>query len=227
VSPVVWVVLGIVILVLLAIAVSYNRFVKQRNLVQESWRQIDVELTRRHDLVPNLVSTVQGYAAHERGTFEAVTAARTAAVAPGASPAQQAQQENVLTGALRQLFAVAEAYPDLKASSLFQGLQSQLAEIEDRIAAGRRFYNANVRALNTRVQSFPSNLIASTFHFTPAEYFEANDPETRAVPVVSFETGGPAAPAAPAAPSVDFSTPPAAPAAPEPGAPSADPPPTT
>jgi LemA protein len=186
VSPVLWVVIGVVVLLLLAGVVSYNRFVKQRNLVQESWRQIDVELTRRHDLVPNLVSTVQGYAAHERGTFEAVTAARTAAAAPGAGPAVQAQQENVLTGALRQLFAVAEAYPDLKASSLFQGLQTQLAEIEDRIAAGRRFYNANVRALNTRVQSFPSNLIASAFHFVAAEYFEANDPETRAVPQVSF-----------------------------------------
>jgi LemA protein len=212
VSPVVWIILGIIVLLALAVVVSYNRFVKQRNLVQESWRQIDVELTRRHDLVPNLVSTVQGYAAHERGTFEAVTAARTAAAAPGASPAQQAQQENVLTGALRQLFAVAEAYPDLKASSLFQNLQNQLAEIEDRIAAGRRFYNANVRALNTRIQSFPSTIIASLFHFTPAEYFEANDPEVRAVPVVSFDTPG-AAPAAPAP-----AAPAAAPAAPSPAA---------
>jgi LemA protein len=181
-----WIVLGVVVLLVIAVIVSYNRFVKQRNLVQESWRQIDVELTRRHDLVPNLVSTVQGYAAHERGTFEAVTAARAAASSPGAGPAVQAQQENILTGALRQLFAVAEAYPDLKASSLFQQLQSQLAEIEDRIAAGRRFYNANVRAFNTRVQSFPSNLVASMFHFKEAEYFEADDPETRAVPTVSF-----------------------------------------
>jgi LemA protein len=197
---VVWILLAVVVLVLIGGVISYNRFVRQRNLVQESWRQIDVELTRRHDLVPNLVETVKGYAAHERGTFEAVTAARAAASSPGASPAVQAQQENMLTGALRQLFAVAEAYPDLKASSLFQQLQSQLAEIEDRIAAGRRFYNANVRALNTRIQSFPSSIIASTFHFTEAEYFEADDPQVRAVPQVSFGSDA-APPAAPAAPS--------------------------
>ena len=190
--------------------------------MQESWRQIDVELTRRHDLVPNLVETVKGYAAHERGTFEAVTAARAAASSPGATPAQQAQQENMLTGALRQLFAVAEAYPDLKASTLFQQLQSQLAEIEDRIAAGRRFYNANVRALNTRVQSFPSSIIAGLFHFTEAEYFEANDPEVRAVPQVSFGTDA-AAPAAPGAPAAPTYAPPAAPAPTEPYFPPAPP----
>ncbi|HTY72177.1 MAG TPA: LemA family protein [Actinomycetes bacterium] len=235
-SPVVWIVLGVVVLLLLGAVVSYNRFVRQRNLVQESWRQIDVELTRRHDLVPNLVETVKGYAAHERGTFEAVTAARAAAAAPGSSPAQQAEQENVLTGALRQLFAVAEAYPDLKASSLFQQLQSQLAEIEDRIAAGRRFYNANVRAYNTRIQAFPSNFIASMFHFTAAEYFEANDEETRAVPQVSFgsmATGTPyagppaAGPTAPAPGPGDGGAGGPTYAAPPPGAttPSAPPPP--
>ena len=215
---VVWILLVVVVLLLIGGVVSYNRFVKQRNLVQESWRQIDVELTRRHDLVPNLVETVKGYAAHERGTFEAVTAARAAASSPGATPAQQAQQENMLTGALRQLFAVAEAYPDLKASALFQQLQSQLAEIEDRIAAGRRFYNANVRSLNTRVQSFPSSIIAGLFHFTEAEYFEANDPEVRAVPQVSFGTdaAGPAAPAAPtyAPPAADAPTEPYVPPTP-------------
>jgi LemA protein len=181
-----WVVLVVVVLVLLAGVVSYNRFVRQRNLVQESWRQIDVELTRRHDLVPNLVETVKGYAAHERQTLEAVTAARTAAAAPGSGPAEQAQQENVLTGALRQLFAVAESYPDLKASTNFVELQRQLAETEDRIAAGRRFYNGNVRALNTRVEAFPSSIVASMFHFERAEYFEADDPETRATPQVRF-----------------------------------------
>jgi len=186
VSPWIWVVLAVVVLVLLGGVVSYNRFVRQRNLVQESWRQIDVELTRRHDLVPNLVETVKGYAAHERSTFEAVPAARAAAAAPGSSPATQAQQENVLSGALRQLFAVAESYPDLKASTNFLELQRQLAETEDRIAAGRRFYNGNVRALNTRVESFPSSLVANTFGFRQAEYFEADDPETRATPQVSF-----------------------------------------
>jgi LemA protein len=181
-----WIVVGVVVLLALGVIVSYNRFVRQRNLVQESWRQIDVELTRRHDLVPNLVETVKGYAAHERQTFEAVTAARAAASAPGAGPAQQAQQENMLTGALRQLFAVAESYPDLKASTNFLELQRQLSETEDRIAAGRRFYNANVRALNTRVQAFPSSVIANMFGFKEAEYFEAEDPEVRKVPTVSF-----------------------------------------
>ena len=175
-------VLGIVVLVLVGGVISYNRFVRQRNLVQESWQQIDVELTRRHDLIPNLVETVKGYAAHERQTLEAVTAARAAASAPGSTPAQQAQQENVLTGALRQLFAVAESYPDLKASTNFLDLQRQLSETEDRIAAGRRFYNANVRALNTRVQAFPSSVIASIFGFKTAEYFEADDPQVRANP---------------------------------------------
>jgi len=186
VNAVMWVVLGVVVLVLLGGVVSYNRFVRQRNLVQESWRQIDVELTRRHDLIPNLVETVKGYAAHERQTLEAVTAARAAASAPGSTPAQQAQQENVLTGALRQLFAVAESYPDLKASANFLELQRQLSETEDRIAAGRRFYNGNVRALNTRVQAFPSSVIASMFGIKPAEYFEADDPTVRANPTVSF-----------------------------------------
>jgi LemA protein len=186
VNWVVWVILGIVVLVLIGGVVSYNRFVRQKNLVQESWQQIDVELTRRHDLIPNLVETVKGYAAHERGTLEAVTAARAAASAPGSTPAQQAQQENVLTGALRQLFAVAESYPDLKASTNFLDLQRQLSETEDRIAAGRRFYNANVRALNTRVQAFPSSVIASVFGFKAAEYFEADDPNVRANPQVSF-----------------------------------------
>ena len=179
-------VLVVVLFVVLGAIVSYNRFVRQRNLVQESWRQVDVELTRRHDLIPNLVETVKGYAAHERGTFEAVTQARAAAATPGSGPAEQAQQENVLTGALRQLFAVAEAYPQLKASEQFLALQQQLSETEDRVAAGLRFYNGNVRALNTRVESFPSSLVASTFGFRKAEYFEAADPEVRAAPIVQF-----------------------------------------
>ncbi len=181
-----WIVVGVVVLLALGAVASYNRFVRQRNLVLESWNQIDVELTRRHDLVPNLVETVKGYAAHERQTLEAVTAARAAAAATGTGPAAQAQQENALSGALRQLFAVAESYPDLKASANFLDLQRQLAETEDRIAAGRRFYNGNVRALNTRVQTFPSSLIASSFGFKQAEYFTADDPEVRATPAVSF-----------------------------------------
>ena len=138
-----------------AVAVSYNRFVRQRNLVQESWRQIDVELTRRHDLIPNLVETVKGYAAHESSTLAGVVAARAAAVSAGGGVAAKAQAESALDGSLRGLFAVAENYPDLKAAGPFQQLQSELAETEDRIAAGRRFYNGNVRALNTRVEAFP------------------------------------------------------------------------
>lgn len=181
-----WIALGVLVLLALALAVSYNRFVRQRNLVSESWRQIDVELHRRHDLIPNLVETVKGYAAHEREVFDAVTRARAAAVAPGSSPAEQAQQEGVLGQALGRLFAVAEAYPELKASTNFLELQRELTETEDRIAAGRRFYNANVRALNTRVESFPSNLVASTFGFTKAEYFEVEDVAIRSAPTVDF-----------------------------------------
>jgi len=181
-----WVLVTVVAVLALAVVASYNRFVRQRNLVQESWRQIDVELTRRHDLVPNLVETVKGYAAHERETLEAVTAARAAAASVGSGPAAQAVQENALSGALRQLFAVAEAYPDLKASANFLDLQRQLAETEDRIAAGRRFYNGNVRALNTRVEAFPSSVVAKSFGIAKAEYFTADDPQVRATPTVSF-----------------------------------------
>jgi len=182
---VLYVVLGVVAVLAIAVVVSYNRFVRQRNLVQESWRQIDVELRRRHDLIPNLVETVKGYAAHEKTVLEQVTAARTAAVAAG-GVAAQAQAEQALGGSLRGLFAVAENYPDLKAAGPFQQLQAQLAETEDRIAAGRRFYNGNVRALNTRVEAFPSSLVASTFHFEKAEYFEVEDASVRAPVAVEF-----------------------------------------
>jgi LemA protein len=185
-----WIFLAVVVLVGVALVVSYNRFVSQRNLVAESWRQIDVELHRRHDLIPNLVETVKGYASHERGVFEAVTQARAAAASPGSTPAAQAQQEGILGQALGRLFAVAEAYPDLKASTNFLELQRQLTETEDRIAAGRRFYNANVRALNTRVESFPSNIVASTFNFKQAEYFEVEDVAIRSAPAVDFGQSG-------------------------------------
>ena len=189
-------VVGIVLLVLLAVVLvalvwgvaTYNGFVRLRNLVQEAWRQIDVELHRRHDLIPNLVEAVKGYAAHERAVFEEVTAARAAAAAPGSSPAEQAAQENQLTAALGRLFAVAEAYPQLRASENFMALQAELTNTEDRIAAGRRFYNANVRQLNTKVETFPPNVIARWFGFTRAEYFETEDPAVRAAPRVDFGT---------------------------------------
>lgn len=180
------VIVALVVIVLLWAVAQYNGFVRLRNLVQEAWRQIDVELHRRHDLIPNLVEAVKGYAAHERGVFDEVTTARAAAVGQGAGPAEQAQQENVLTQALGRLFAVAEAYPALRASENFQQLQTELSTTEDRIAAGRRFYNANVRQLNTKVETFPANIIAGMFGFTRAEYFEAEDPQVRQAPQISF-----------------------------------------
>ena len=186
VSIVLIVVLAIVVIALLWAVGAYNAFVRLRNLVQEAWRQIDVELTRRHDLIPNLVETVKGYAAHERGVFDEVAQARSIASAPASGPAEQAAHENQLTQALGKLFAVAEAYPVLRASENFQQLQSELTNTEDRIAAGRRFYNANVRTLNTRVETFPNNIVAGMFGFVRAEYFETEDPAVRAAPTVDF-----------------------------------------
>lgn len=190
----------IIVIVLLAIiiglagVVSYNRFVKQRNLCKESWRQIDVELQRRHDLIPNLVETVKGYATQERGVLEAVTQARAAAESvrhdPGAGPAQQAQAEGALGRAVTGLFATVEAYPQLQSNQSFLALQQQLAETEDRIAAGRRFYNANVRGYNTRIEAFPSSIIAKTGNFAPEEYFEVDDPNVRANVAVNFSNVG-------------------------------------
>ncbi|MBP6997235.1 MAG: LemA family protein [Phycicoccus sp.] len=153
----------------------YNGLVKLRNLVQEAWRQIDVELTRRHDLIGNLVETVKGYAAHERGTLEDVIRARSAAMVPNQTPGQQATSENLLSQALGRLIAVAEAYPDLKANQNFMALQNELTSTEDRIAAARRYYNANVRELNTKTETFPNNLVAGMFNIGRAEYFEADE----------------------------------------------------
>jgi LemA protein len=188
VTPLLLAIGGVLLLAVLAVVVSYNRFVRQRNLVQESWRQVDVELTRRHELVPNLVETVKGYAAHERTVLGNVVKARAAAVSATGSVTAQAAAETQLAGSLRGLLAVAEAYPGLKAAGPFQQLQAQLSETEDRIAAGRRFYNGNVRALNTRVEAFPSSLIAGAFHFAKADYFETDDPAVRAPVQVSFTT---------------------------------------
>jgi LemA protein len=184
-------VIAVIIIVIIAIfamwaVVQYNALVKLRNLVQEAWKQIDVELQRRHDLIPNLVETVKAYAKHEKGTFEEVTRARAAAASPGSSPAEQAAQENILTQALGKLFAVVENYPDLKANVNFQQLQAELTNTEDRIAAGRRFYNANVRTLNTKIETFPTNIIAGMFGFHKEEYFETTDEATRQAPSVTF-----------------------------------------
>ncbi|HEX8004534.1 MAG TPA: LemA family protein [Mycobacteriales bacterium] len=182
----VWIALGAVAFVALLIIASYNRFVRQRNLVEESWKQVDVELRRRYDLIPNLVEAVKGYAAHERQVLEAVINARNAAQAPATSRADQGQDETQLTRSLRGLLAVAEAYPQLKADEHFRDLQVQLAETEDRIAASRRFYNGNVRAYNTRIDAFPSSLIAGVFNFEKAEYFELEEAAARAPRQVDF-----------------------------------------
>ena len=170
---------------------AYNGFVKSRNLIQESWRQIDVELNRRYELIPNLVETVRAYAAHERNTLEDITRLRSQAQqlsqTEGALPSQQrADVEAALSGAVRNLIVSVEAYPDLKSNQNFLELQRQLTETEDRIAAGRRFYNANVRVYNTKVESVPTNIIANMFKFEKATYFEVNDPTVRQAPDVSF-----------------------------------------
>ena len=176
----------VLVLVVVGWAVAtYNGLIKLRNLVQEAWRQIDVELTRRHDLIGNLVETVKGYAAHERGTLEDVISARGNAMAPGQSPAQQAESENILSQALGRLIALAEAYPDLKANQNFMALQAELTSTEDRIASSRRYYNATVRDLNTKVETVPSNIIAGLFNIERAEYFEAVG-EQREAPRVDF-----------------------------------------
>ncbi|MEO5609246.1 MAG: LemA family protein [Ornithinibacter sp.] len=185
-TVIVAIIIAVVLLAVVAWAVgTYNGLIKLRNLVQEAWRQIDVELTRRHDLIGNLVETVKGYAAHERGTLEDVVSARGAAMAPGQSPAQQAESENILSQALGRLIALSEAYPDLKANQNFMALQAELTSTEDRIASARRYYNATVRDLNTKVETVPSNIIANLFSIDRAEYFEAAG-EQREAPKVDF-----------------------------------------
>jgi LemA protein len=178
------VVIVIVVVVALIFVVSYNGLVRLRNRIDNAFSQIDVQLQRRHDLVPNLVETVKGYAAHERETLDSVVQARNQAVS-ATGPAQQAQAENVLTGALRQLFAVAEAYPDLKANQNFLQLQEELTSTEDRIAYARQFYNDSVVKYNSKIQSIPSNIIAGMFNFHEREYFEGEE-EARTVPRVQF-----------------------------------------
>jgi len=178
----------IVVILGLFLVTTYNRLITLRQRVKEAWSDIDIQLKRRHDLIPNLVETVKGYAAHERGTFEAVTNARAQAVSAGAtgSPQQMAQAENVLTGALRSLFAVAENYPQLQAVQEFKDLSENLTATEDKIAFARRFYNGNVRDFNTALQTFPTNVFAGMLGFKPEEYFELADAGEREVPQVKF-----------------------------------------
>ena len=182
---IVLVVIGLIVVFVIGL---YNRLVTLRQRVREAWADIDVQLKRRWDLIPNLVETVKGYAAHERGTFEAVTKARSDAMAAAqtGSPEQRAQAENALGAALLNLRAVAEAYPQLQAIQEFKDLSENLTATEDKIAFARRFYNGNVRDYNTAIQTVPTNIIAGMFGFTAEQYFELTDPTQREVPKVSF-----------------------------------------
>ena len=179
--------LGIAAAIVLAWFIgTYNAFVRLKQHCRESWSGIETELKRRYDLIPNLVETVKGYAAHERQTLEMVIEARNRAAANNGSPAQQAKDENLFVGALGNLFALAENYPQLKASENYLALQNELTNTEDRIQAARRFYNANVRDINTRIQVFPSNIIARMFSFTPEEFFEVENSSVRQAVGVKF-----------------------------------------
>lgn len=179
------VILGIIILLVLWVIGVYNRLIKLRNLGQNAWADVDVQLKRRYDLIPNLVNTVKGYAKHERETFENVTKARSMAAA-AKTPAEKGQAENFLTQALRQLFAVVENYPELKANQNFLELQKSLNEIENDIQNARRYYNAVVRDYNIALQVFPNNIIAGIFNFKPMEFFELADENQREAPRVQF-----------------------------------------
>jgi LemA protein len=178
------VILVVVVLLGLYLVVSYNGLVSLRNRIENAWAQIDVQLTRRYDLIPNLVETVKGYAAHERETLDAVIQARNAGM-NAQGPHDQAEAENQLTGALKSLFALSEAYPDLKANQNFAQLQEELTGTEGRIAYARQFYNDSVYRYNTKVQSFPANILAGMFRFSEREYFQADD-ESRGPTQVSF-----------------------------------------
>jgi LemA protein len=207
---VVWIVVGVLVLLVILGIVSYNRFVSQKQLIRDSWANIDTELRRRYDLIPNLVETVRGYASHERAVFENVTRARAAAAAATGSPAEQAAAEGPFIAALRQLFAVVENYPDLKANQNFLALQQELSNTEDRLQTSRRFYNANVRDYNERVQQFPSMIVARAFNFEQEEFFEVDEALREAgpprvdftgtAPAVNFEQPQAPAPSTPAPP---------------------------
>ena len=179
-----WIILGLVALLLIALAVLYNRLVTLRNRVENAWAQVDVQLRRRYDLIPNLVETVKGYAAHERETFEAVTAARTRAQ-QAQGPAEQGAAEGILGQALGRLFAVAEAYPELQADENFRQLQDELAETENKIAVSRQVYNDTVLTYNTAIQTVPGVLVAGPFGFSRKEFFEVEE-EAREAPRVAF-----------------------------------------
>jgi LemA protein len=178
-----YIILGIVALLIIWLIAAYNGFVRTRMRVKEAWSDIEVQLKRRYDLVPNLVETVKGYASHESEAFEKVTQARANALAGGSNAHDQAVKENMLAGALKSVFAIAEAYPELKANTNFLELQRELSDTENKIQASRRFYNTNVMELGTRVESFPSNLIASMFGFKKEEFFDLDETPAQREPV--------------------------------------------
>lgn len=182
-----WLVLGVLVLLAFLLVGLYNSLVRLNVQCDNAWADIDVQLKRRYDLVPNLVESVKGYAAHEKGTLEAVINARNRAMS-AAGPAEKAQAENVLSGALKSLFALAEAYPQLRAVESFTSLQSSLSEIEDTVQNARRYYNAVVRDLNIKIQQFPTNMVAGMLGFKTREFFELTAAAEREAPKVSFNT---------------------------------------
>jgi LemA protein len=193
----VWIIVALVVAFAIYALVTYNGLVSMRNRIENAWAQIDVQLKRRYDLIPNLVETVKGYASHERGTLEAVVQARNVAMS-AQGPQDQAAAENMITGALKSVFALSEAYPDLKANQNFLNLQEELTGTEGRIAYARQFYNDTVYRYNTKIQSVPSNVIAKQFKFAEREYFEVDDAARGSVQVDFGATPPPSAP--PAAP---------------------------
>lgn len=177
-----YIILAILAFIVLWAVLAYNGFVTLVNRTKEAWSDIDVQLKRRYDLIPNLVETVKGYATHESSAFENVTKARAMAMGAG-SPAEKGAAENMLTGALKSVFAISEAYPELKANQNFLALQAELSDTENKIQAARRFYNGNVRDLNTKIESFPGNVIAGIFHFAKQEFFDLGGNEAAREPV--------------------------------------------
>lgn len=180
-----WFIIAVIAVIVFWLGLTYNGFVSLRNRAKEAWADIDVQLRRRYDLIPNLVETVKGYAAHESGVFEKVTEARARAMGAGTLK-DKAQAENALSSTLKTLFAVSENYPQLRASENFQKLQDELTDTEDKIQAARRFYNGNVRDLNIKIESFPSNLVASLFNFQKMEFFELQETAAKEPVQVKF-----------------------------------------
>ncbi len=180
-----WILIGVIVLLIFWLISIYNSLIKLRNRTDEAWSDIDVQLKRRYNLIPNLVESVKGYAKHERELFENVTKARTAAMG-AQEPGDKAQKENMLTGALKSLFAVAESYPDLKANQNFLELQKELSDTENKIQAARRFYNGNVRDFNIKIETFPNNLVAGTLSFKKRDFFELEEEAAKEPVKVEF-----------------------------------------